>query len=99
MAGKFLKGALVEFVPTFLVPVPNVIVFQFNPETIRHAENYAVNALDVRNTIVDRMRKLTPLEFEGLLRPAFRQDEWKLIAVGALIGGLVGELQVLALLS
>jgi hypothetical protein len=38
------------------------------------------------------------LEFEGLLRPAFRQDEWKLIAVGAIIGGLVGELQVLVLL-
>ncbi|GAB3494993.1 uncharacterized protein DUF445 [Amycolatopsis cihanbeyliensis] len=68
------------------------------PLTIRHAEEYAVNALDVRNTIVDRMRQLTPVEFEGLLRPAFRQDEWKLIAVGAIIGGLVGELQVLLLL-
>jgi uncharacterized membrane protein YheB (UPF0754 family) len=69
------------------------------PETIRYAENYAINALDVRNTIVDRMRKLSALEFEQLLRPAFRQDEWKLIAVGAVIGGLVGELQVLALLG
>ncbi|MFD6071157.1 DUF445 domain-containing protein [Amycolatopsis lurida] len=68
------------------------------PETIRHAESYAINALDVRNTIVDRMRRLNPLEFEQLLRPAFRQDEWKLIAVGAVIGGLVGELQVLLLL-
>ncbi|WP_158882489.1 DUF445 family protein [Amycolatopsis anabasis] len=68
------------------------------PETIRHAEDYAINALDVRNTIVDRMRRLSPVEFEGLLRPAFRQDEWKLIAVGAVIGGLVGELQVLLLL-
>jgi uncharacterized membrane protein YheB (UPF0754 family) len=68
------------------------------PETIRHAEHYAINALDVRNTIVDRMRRLTPMEFEGLLRPAFRQDEWKLITVGAIIGGLVGELQVLLLL-
>ncbi|MCU1683873.1 MAG: Conserved putative rane protein [Amycolatopsis sp.] len=68
------------------------------PETVRHAEDYAINALDVRNTIVDRMRLLSPMEFEGLLRPAFRQDEWKLIAVGAIIGGLVGELQVLLLL-
>ncbi|KAA9152424.1 DUF445 family protein [Amycolatopsis acidicola] len=68
------------------------------PDTIRFAEDYAVNALDVRNTIVERMRMLSPVEFEGLLRPAFRQDEWKLIAVGAVIGGLVGELQVLVLL-
>jgi hypothetical protein len=36
MAGKFIKGALVEFVQTFLVPLPNVIVFQFNPETMTH---------------------------------------------------------------
>lgn len=31
-----LKGALISFMPTFLVPVPNVIVFQYNPETITH---------------------------------------------------------------
>jgi hypothetical protein len=68
------------------------------PDTIRYAEDYAVNALDVRNTVVERMRQLTQLEFEGFLRPAFRQDEWKLIAVSAAIGGLVGELQVLLLL-
>src|SRR5437667_12712655 len=37
MAGKYMRGALVEFqAPTFLVPVPNVIVFQYNPETITH---------------------------------------------------------------
>ena len=31
-----LKGALVEFTPTFLVPLPNVIVFQYNPESLTH---------------------------------------------------------------
>lgn len=36
MAGKFLRGALVEFMPTFLIPLPNIIIFQFNPETITH---------------------------------------------------------------
>nr|WP_219632978.1 DUF445 domain-containing protein [Haloechinothrix aidingensis] len=68
------------------------------PETVHHAEDYAVGALDVRNTIVERMRGLGPMQFEALLRPAFRQDEWKLIMVGAVIGGLVGELQVLLML-
>lgn len=37
MAGKFIKGALIEFMETFLIPLPNVIVFQFNPETMTHA--------------------------------------------------------------
>lgn len=36
MAGQYLKGALVSFMPTFVLPVPNVIIFQFNPETITH---------------------------------------------------------------
>jgi hypothetical protein len=36
MPGKFMKGALVEFMPTFLIPLPNVIIFQINPETITH---------------------------------------------------------------
>ncbi|AHH93463.1 hypothetical protein KALB_86 [Kutzneria albida DSM 43870] len=69
------------------------------PAAARSAEHYAEDALDVRNTIVERMTKLSPTEFEGILRPAFRQDEWKLITVGAVIGFLVGELQVLLLLG
>jgi hypothetical protein len=36
MAGTYLKGALVSFMPTFVGSVPNVIVFQYNPETITH---------------------------------------------------------------
>lgn len=37
MSGFVLKGALVEFAPTFLpIPLPNVIVFQYNPETMTH---------------------------------------------------------------
>lgn len=37
MAGKFLRGAFVEMMPTFLVPIPNIIIFQYNPETITHS--------------------------------------------------------------
>ncbi|WP_239574163.1 DUF445 family protein [Actinokineospora baliensis] len=68
------------------------------PDTVRHIEGYATDALDIRATIVRQIQGLTPVQYEGLLRPAFRQDEWKLITVGALIGFLVGELQVLLLL-
>lgn len=31
---KLLKGALVELSEPFLGPIPNVIVFQYNPETL-----------------------------------------------------------------
>lgn len=36
MPGKYFKGALISFMPTFVTPLPNVIVFQYNPETIAH---------------------------------------------------------------
>ena len=64
------------------------------PETMKHMESYAEEAMDVRNTLVTRMQRLTPEEFEGLLRPAFKEDEWILITVGAVLGFVVGELQV-----
>ncbi|OLF07953.1 hypothetical protein [Actinophytocola xanthii] len=69
------------------------------PHTLRHAEDYATEALDIRDTIASRIRRLSRVEYEALLRPAFRQDEWKLIAVGAVIGAVIGELQALLLLG
>jgi len=65
------------------------------PETLRHLEPYARDAMDLERTLVSKLQQLTPEEFESLLRPAFQQDEWILIAVGAVLGFVVGELQVL----
>jgi uncharacterized membrane protein YheB (UPF0754 family) len=63
-------------------------------DRMRPAMAYATDALAVEQTIVDAMLALTPLEFEQVLRPAFQQDEWKLILVGGILGAIVGELQV-----
>ena len=64
------------------------------PETMKHVESYAEDAMDVRNTLVERMQGLSSEEFEGMLRPAFKEDEWSLIIVGAVLGFLVGEMQI-----
>lgn len=32
--GKFIRGALIEYGSDFLGPIPNVVIFQFNPETL-----------------------------------------------------------------
>jgi uncharacterized membrane protein YheB (UPF0754 family) len=69
------------------------------PHTMESAMAYAKEALGIERTVVEAMRALTPLEFESVLRPAFRQDEWKLILVGGILGAIVGELQVLLLLG
>ncbi|UOZ08216.1 DUF445 domain-containing protein [Amycolatopsis sp. WQ 127309] len=67
------------------------------PETMRYIEDYATDAMDIRNVLVTKMKELSPHEFERLLRPAFEQDEWILIATGAVLGFAVGEAQVLLL--
>jgi uncharacterized membrane protein YheB (UPF0754 family) len=68
------------------------------PEAAREIEGYATERLDVGNLLIRKIRLLGDEEYENLLRPAFKQDEWKLIAVGAALGFLIGELQVVLLL-
>jgi uncharacterized membrane protein YheB (UPF0754 family) len=76
-----------------------VRAFEQVGDSMRPAVAYATDALAVEKTIVDAMLALTPVEFEGVLRPAFQQDEWKLILVGGILGAIVGELQVHLLLG
>lgn len=64
------------------------------PETIEHAKDYAQRTLSIEDLIVEKMNQLTPEEYEGIMRPVFKDDELLMICVGAILGFLVGELQV-----
>ena len=55
---------------------------------------FVEKSVNVFSELSGRMKLLDPEEFEGVLRPAFQQDEWKLIALGAVLGGIAGWLQV-----
>lgn len=65
------------------------------PTTLQHIEKYADEALDLESTLSHRLQRLSPAKFEGMLRPAFEQDEWLLILVGAALGFCVGTAQLL----
>lgn len=67
------------------------------PDTMLYLEDYAREAMDVRNLLVTKMQDLDEKQFEGLIRPAFEQDEWILITVGAALGFVMGETQALFL--
>ena len=64
------------------------------PETMAHATDYAQRTLGIEDLIVEKMNQLTPEEYEGIMRPVFKDDELLMICVGAVLGFLVGELQV-----
>jgi hypothetical protein len=36
MAGNYLRGAFIQYNNSFPLPVPNLILFQYNPETMTH---------------------------------------------------------------
>jgi uncharacterized membrane protein YheB (UPF0754 family) len=65
------------------------------PETFKYLEGYASEALDLATLLEERLALLDTDQYEDLLRPAFRDDEWVVVAVGATLGFLVGELQTL----
>jgi uncharacterized membrane protein YheB (UPF0754 family) len=67
------------------------------PETMVYIEDYARDSMDIRNLLVEKMQQLDELQFEALIRPAFEQDEWILITVGAALGFVMGEAQALLL--
>jgi uncharacterized membrane protein YheB (UPF0754 family) len=65
------------------------------PETMTLASDYTMRTLDIQNVIIDKMSQLTDEEYEAMMRPVFKDDEPLMIATGAVLGGLVGELQVI----
>lgn len=69
-------------------------VIQKLPEASYQAQSYASERLDIEHTIVERMRTMDTDDYENLLRPAFREDEWIIVALGATLGFLFGEIQV-----
>lgn len=68
------------------------------PETAESMFAYTEEALDIRGEISTRMSDLPPEKFENILRPAFKEDEKYAIAVGAILGGVIGELQAFLLI-
>jgi uncharacterized membrane protein YheB (UPF0754 family) len=64
------------------------------PETSQQIEAYAAERLDIENTIIERMQMMDTDAYENLLRPAFKDDEWIVVALGAILGFLFGEIQV-----
>jgi hypothetical protein len=88
-AGPLLKGAFVAFTDTFLVPMPNVVVFQFNPDTMTHSwtQPEAVTP--------EKGEKSNPLAVRGVPGETFRfdlvLDAGDMIADGGPVGAALGE--------
>jgi hypothetical protein len=70
------------------------LVLERLPSTLLEAQHYATTVIDLEQTIVEKVNELTNEEYESILRPVFKDDEPLMIAVGAVLGGVVGDIQV-----
>ena len=62
-------------------------------------EAYLERKLDIANTVESKLAALPKDDFERILRGIFEEDELTLIIVGGVLGGLVGWLQGVLVLS
>ena len=69
-------------------------IFENSDKYLLYAHDYAADAWNIGRDLCEKMEALSPEEFEGVLRPAYQADEWKLIVVGALLGMIAGFMQL-----
>ena len=65
-------------------------VMQLLPTELPLVHGYCDGALQIKDTLKERLRRLTAQEFEQVLHPVFQEDELTLILVGAVLGLIVG---------
>jgi uncharacterized membrane protein YheB (UPF0754 family) len=65
------------------------------PRVTDQLESFANDTFDVENTIAEKMQIMDEDDYEAVLRPMFKDDEWLIVVLGSVLGFLVGELQVL----
>ena len=78
--------------------IKNIAHYRFLEElpiAMRFVYPYAARVIDVENLLSSKMAALSKPEFEAFLRPVFKEDEMKLIIVGAFLGGLAALIQYL----
>jgi hypothetical protein len=84
VAGKFIKGALVQLKMAAVLPLPNVIIFQFNPETMTHTWSAAAAA-----AADPREKSSDPLAVDGVPGEQFSfnllMDTTDMIADGSVV--------------
>lgn len=63
------------------------------PKLLKTTHDYSKEAMDIETSLREKLISLPVEDFEDMLHPVFKEDEWILIALGVVLGGLVGYLQ------
>jgi uncharacterized membrane protein YheB (UPF0754 family) len=98
-----IKGTVPIIVtPEQLAKLKDLIMqrlLELGPQLRPDVEELLERQLDIKNTVETRLAALSKPEFERLLRGVFQEDETTLIIVGGALGGVVGALQGVVVLT
>lgn len=68
---------------------------EYTLEPLEDATFNEERSVAIQQLMAERMKELPPEEFVPMLRDGFREDEWLLILVGAVLGFVAGWIQLL----
>jgi len=60
------------------------------PYAMTHVSDYILEAIDVESLLEEKIGQMSEEDFAGIMRPIFHKDEWKLVALGAVLGLGIG---------
>ena len=69
-------------------------VIEHIPFAMTQISDYTQEAIDIENLLEEKMALMTEEEFADIMRPIFHKDEWKLVALGAVLGLGIGMFQL-----
>ena len=87
------RGMVVADVDTHLIDEVAQRVVDALPEHIHVLHDYTDTTLNLQVLMREKMKLMTPQEFERVLHPIFEQDEMTLIISGAVLGAVAGYIQ------
>jgi uncharacterized membrane protein YheB (UPF0754 family) len=64
------------------------------PYAMTHISDYLLEAVDVEGLLEEKIGLMSEEDFAGIMRPIFHKDEWKLVALGAVLGLGIGLFQL-----
>ena len=88
----FLRRQLPYPVPKFVLSAAVRAISNAANSPVENPElhKYMTSKLDIESTLAERLKLLSPTEFEDLLHPVFQEDEIILIGAGGVLGALAG---------
>lgn len=92
---SFLRRQLPHPVPEFILSAAVRAIGKAaqNPQQNPDLHKYMTKTLDIEVTLAQRLKLLSPTEFEDLLHPVFQEDEILLIGAGGVLGAIAGLCQ------